>query len=237
MALKRVLENEFFEVFSIYEGWTILSNTSKSSLKHITEILENFKVQSEYLQFGGKKGHKGFGNKSPMTIDLQFSFLNKNFSEKPFLIEVSINGLPHSSKYTHQLDNFFEEDQVAIEIEWNNKDPFYHRDLNNLALLHQFECIKCGVIVTKASDWKQYGGSTTHYEKLAEFIHAGASRTCPIVVFAIKPTVIVETGIDLSKNLKRKKQILKDFKFKSDVIKAAKEKKTFSKTSKRKKTQ
>lgn len=222
MGLKLVHETDFYEVYSIFEGWTLLNHCAPLARDHIVEILDNFKVRSEYLQFGGKKGLQGFGSKTIMSIDLQYSFLNKNFSEKPFLIAITVNGEPHSNKYTHRLDNFFETDQIAIEIEWNNKDTFYHRDLNNLALLHQFECIRCGVIVTKNSDWSKYGTSTTHFNKLEEFIHAGASRTCPLVIFAIKPSVIIETGINLHVEHEYREELIRNFKEKEKAIDAAK---------------
>jgi hypothetical protein len=36
---------------------------------------------------------------------------------------------------------------VALEVEWNNKDPFYDRDLNNFRLLFDLQVIDVGVIM------------------------------------------------------------------------------------------
>jgi hypothetical protein len=41
---------------------------------------------------------------------------------------------------------------MRLEIEWNNKDPFYDRDLNNFRLLFDLRVIEVGVIVTRASN-------------------------------------------------------------------------------------
>ena len=38
---------------------------------------------------------------------------------------------------------------IALEIEWNNKDPFYDRDLENFQRLHSEGAISIGVIVTR----------------------------------------------------------------------------------------
>jgi Restriction endonuclease BglII len=38
---------------------------------------------------------------------------------------------------------------VALEIEWNNKDPFFDRDLENFKRLHAEGAISAGVIVTR----------------------------------------------------------------------------------------
>ena len=34
-------------------------------------------------------------------------------------------------------------------MEWNNKDPFFDRDLNNFRLLHQLGVLSVGVIITR----------------------------------------------------------------------------------------
>ena len=39
--------------------------------------------------------------------------------------------------------------RIALEIEWNNKDPFYDRDLENFKRLHADGAISIGVIVTR----------------------------------------------------------------------------------------
>ena len=38
---------------------------------------------------------------------------------------------------------------MALEIEWNNKDPFYDRDLENFQRLHVEGAISVGIILTR----------------------------------------------------------------------------------------
>jgi transposase len=75
---------------------------------------------------------------------------------------------------THEVDCF--KNRVALEIEWNNKDPFYDRDLNNFRLLFDLRAISVGVIITRCDELQKtfqslgkgssYGNSTTHMSKL-----------------------------------------------------------------------
>lgn len=71
---------------------------------------------------------------------------------------------------THKVDCY--KNRVALEIEWNNKDPFFDRDLNNFRLLFDLRAISIGVIVTRCDELQlifndlgrgaSYGASTTH---------------------------------------------------------------------------
>jgi hypothetical protein len=45
----------------------------------------------------------------------------------------------------------FDSGIVALEIEWNNKDPFFDRDLENFKRLHAEGAISVGVIVTRGT--------------------------------------------------------------------------------------
>ena len=38
---------------------------------------------------------------------------------------------------------------LALEVEWNNKDPFYDRDLENFKRLHAEGAISVGIIITR----------------------------------------------------------------------------------------
>jgi hypothetical protein len=69
---------------------------------------------------------------------------------------------------THEIDHVksfageFEGNKlVALEIEWNNKDPFFDRDLENFKRLHSEGAISLGIIVTR--------GSALH-ERMRDFV-------------------------------------------------------------------
>jgi hypothetical protein len=101
---------------------------------------------------------------------------------------------------THKVDCF--RNRVALEIEWNNKDPFYDRDLNNFRLLFDLRAISVGVIITRCDDLQDifndlgrgssYGASTTHMSKLLPRIEGGSGAGCPLLVFGISKSLYRE---------------------------------------------
>lgn len=76
---------------------------------------------------------------------------------------------------------------VAVEMEWNNKDPFFDRDLVNFQALHREGVIAAGVIVTRGPRLQhlisglirsrdggfKYGQSSTHWNKLVPRVNLG----------------------------------------------------------------
>lgn len=95
---------------------------------------------------------------------------------------------------THHVDYF--RNRVAIETEWNNKDPFYDRDLTTFRLLFDLNVLSVGIIITRASELqeifddlgrgKSFGPSTTHMGKLTPKLSNRASGGCPVLAFGIK---------------------------------------------------
>ena len=91
---------------------------------------------------------------------------------------------------------------MALEIEWNNKDPFYDRALNNFRILFDLRASSVGVVVTRCDELQDifdrlgkgasYGQSTTHMSKLLPRIEGSGGGGCPIVVFGIKDKLYVE---------------------------------------------
>ncbi len=51
---------------------------------------------------------------------------------------------------THKVDCY--KNRIALEIEWNNKDPFFDRDLNNFRLLFDLRAISIGIIITRCTE-------------------------------------------------------------------------------------
>lgn len=108
---------------------------------------------------------------------------------------------------------------VAVEMEWNNKDPFYDRDLNNFTALHSEGAIAVGVIITRGARLQalisgvirsrdggfKYGQSSTHWNKLIPRVNLGGGGECPLLLIGIEPErvegieVVVEVREELTK--------------------------------------
>lgn len=119
---------------------------------------------------------------------------NKEFKTKVVVDDVS------TDTPTHKIDCL--KNRVALEIEWNNKDPFYDRDLNNFRLLFDLRAISVGVIITRCDELQEifndlgrgssYGASTTHMSKLLPRIEGGGGAGCPILVIGITKQLYIE---------------------------------------------
>ncbi len=75
---------------------------------------------------------------------------------------------------SHEIDHvkafsgsFLGNKLLALEIEWNNKDPFFDRDLENFKRLHAEGAISVGILVTR--------GSTLH-RQTREFVNRYANE-------------------------------------------------------------
>lgn len=97
----------------------------------------------------------GGGGEAKGTQRLRRGLQAKNWKTVTFVIEKRINDVPREA-VSHKMDHVKEfelrhggKGTIAMEIEWNNKDPFYDRDLENFKRLHADGAISVGIIVTR----------------------------------------------------------------------------------------
>lgn len=96
----------------------------------------------------------GGGGEARGTQRLRRALAAKGWLKTTFVVEKRINNVPRESQ-SHEVDHvrtFPNGDRIALEIEWNNKDPFYDRDLENFKRLHADGAISVGVIVTRGRE-------------------------------------------------------------------------------------
>lgn len=93
----------------------------------------------------------GGGGEAKGTQRLRRALAEIGWPKTTFVIKKLINDVPRESQ-SHEIDHvrtFVNGSRIALEIEWNNKDPFYDRDLENFKRLHADGAISIGVIVTR----------------------------------------------------------------------------------------
>lgn len=93
------------------------------------------------------------GGESKGTQRLRRALALHGWRKVCFEIKKTINGIERES-ISHEVDHvreFAGNNLVALEIEWNNKDPFFDRDLENFKRLHAEGAISVGVIITRGS--------------------------------------------------------------------------------------
>ncbi|MDR1281536.1 MAG: hypothetical protein LBK99_12025 [Opitutaceae bacterium] len=182
-----------FEVHEWRHASAILKTDFPSEWADLCDVLSRFRLCKSFLAQGG-------GNKSQISLWFD-EHLNKakGWVEKKFETKVVVDGHEMESP-THSIDCF--KNRVALELEWNNKDPFFDRDLNNFRLLFELRAISTGILVTRCDSLqaifdslgrgKSYGESTTHMRKLLPKIEGGGAGGCPVLVFGIKEALYDE---------------------------------------------
>lgn len=176
---------ENYEIHEWKHACAVLKNDFPVEWDDIVTVLTNFQLQRSHIEVGGR-------NKSLVADALDKAFTALGWIEKGFDTKVVVDDVEMASP-THKIDCY--KNRVALEIEWNNKDPFFDRDLNNFRLLFDLRAISIGVIVTRCDELQlifndlgrgsSYGASTTHMSKLLPRIEGGSGGGCPILVFGI----------------------------------------------------
>lgn len=172
----------------------VLATACPQEWSEIIDVLRKFRLYRSEIQAAG-------GAKSPIARQIDGGFYALGWQEKQFQTAINLDGETFESP-THKIDCL--KGRVALEVEWNNKDPFFDRDLNNFRLLYDLRAIDVGVIVTRGSELQtifkrlgkgaSYGASTTHRDKLLPRIEGGGGGGCPVLTFAIKPALYVDDG-------------------------------------------
>lgn len=187
---KQILEG--FEIHEWRHATAILSEDFPQEFADICEVLTHFRLLKSQIIVGGK-------NKSKVAGWIDKELAKRGWIEKRFETKITVDSTVTDSP-THAVDCF--KNRVAFEIEWNNKDPFFDRDLNNFRLLFDLRAISVGVILTRCDELQvlfdslgrgsSYGQSTTHMSKLLPRVNGGGGAGCPILVFGIKRSLYVE---------------------------------------------
>lgn len=132
-----------FDVETTNHASAILSRDFEEGLKEFCEIVLAFRIPCAEILQGG-------GNKSPQTDRLGRALEGRGWRKRNVIVTKTVDGVERSSM-THEIDHVrdFSNGTLALEIEWNNKDPFFDRDLENFQRLHGEGAISLGIIVTR----------------------------------------------------------------------------------------
>ena len=167
----------------------VLSTACPTEWQDVQNVLREFRLLKSEVSVGG-------GNRSLVSQRIDEALYAKGWEEKGFATSITVDETEFASP-THAVDCF--KNGVAVEMEWNNKDPFFDRDLNNFRLLFDLRAIQEGIIIPRSWElqkiFKQigkgssYGKATTHHERLWTKIEGGGGGGCPVLTFAIRPAL------------------------------------------------
>lgn len=183
---------ENYEVHEWKHACAILKEDFPAEQNDILSVLKDFRLKKSWITNPG-------GRKSKVSEFIDTYLYTREWVEKEFHTQVVVDQNAMDAP-THKVDCF--RNRVALEIEWNNKDPFFDRDLNNFRLLFDLRAISVGVIITRCDNLQDifnelgrgssYGASTTHMSKLLPRIMGGSGAGCPLLVFGISKSLYIE---------------------------------------------
>jgi len=183
---------EHYEIFEWKHACAILKEDFPSEWNDILDVLSEFRLKKSHLVTPS-------GQKSKISASIDHFLYDRGWLEKKFDTKITTDKEERETP-THKIDCL--KNRVALEIEWNNKDPFFDRDLNNFRLLFDLHAISVGIIITQCDNLQEifkqlkrgssFGASTTHWSKLIPRIKGGGAGGCPVLVFGISKSLYEE---------------------------------------------
>ncbi len=132
-----------FDVVSLNHAEAVMVRDFAAPLRELSDVLVGMEILDAELIRGG-------GGESILTQRLRQALTERGWKKRKIVIQKTVDGKERAAT-THEIDHVRETEQgsVALEIEWNNKDPFYDRDLENFQRLHVEGAISVGIVLTR----------------------------------------------------------------------------------------
>lgn len=138
------LKEKGFQVLALHHAEAILKHDMPAAVQELESVLLDAKSPiSELIKGGGGEG--GLTQRLRKKLSNELGWKKHNFEIKKIVDGVEKESISHEVDHVKR----FEGGTIALEIEWNNKDPFYDRDLENFKRLHADAVISIGAIITR----------------------------------------------------------------------------------------
>lgn len=139
------LEKRGFDLAVRNHAGAILSVDFPKVSSEIEEALLEMEIPAEELIGSG-------GGEALFTQRLRRRLQDVGWPKHNFDFKLIVDGIETVSN-SHEIDHVRRSDTgtIALEIEWNNKDPFFDRDLENFQRLHAQSAISVGILITRGA--------------------------------------------------------------------------------------
>lgn len=142
----KLLEEKGFELEFVSHAKPILIGEFAEPLAELVDSLSNLELPITEIIGSG-------GGETKFTQRLRNALAARGWRKHKFVIAKTVDGVQREST-SHEVDHVKRLGQVgtiACEIEWNNKDPFFDRDLENFKRLHAEGAISVGILITRGA--------------------------------------------------------------------------------------
>jgi len=139
------LEAAGFDLAFTYHASAILAVHFTDAAAELDDIASSVQIPISEIIAGG-------GGEAKLTQRLRKALHARGWEKRNFAVEKRIDS-KLSFATSHEVDHVkeFSDGTIALEIEWNNKDPFFDRDLEHFQRLHADGAISIGVVITRGS--------------------------------------------------------------------------------------
>src|SRR5690606_13057841 len=126
----------------------ILQHALPARFEELVATLLDFRIDVSELLRGG-------GGRASHTARFDATLAQHGWGKRNVSVSRYIDGEMIHETRGHEIDMFAggrpadPYPGVGVEMEWNNKDPFFDRDLLNFQALHHEGALAVGVIVTR----------------------------------------------------------------------------------------
>ncbi|MFC1578529.1 BglII/BstYI family type II restriction endonuclease [Thermodesulfobacteriota bacterium] len=137
------LKKKKYQIVALHHAEAILLGDMSEAVNELEAAISDIVIPVEELVRSG-------GGEGAMTQRLRRTLTDFDWRKHNFTIDKTVDGEIKES-VSHEIDHVkkFPGGTFALEIEWNNKDPFFDRDLENFKRLHAEGVISVGAIITK----------------------------------------------------------------------------------------
>ena len=134
-----------FDVATRNHAQAILAGDFSEEIEGLVSALLSFQISAREIIKSG-------GGQAASTMRLRDALYGKGWKKHEFIVQTIVDGSEREAT-SHEVDHVRRcpAGTLALEIEWNNKDPFFDRDLENFQRLHAQGAISIGVLVTRGA--------------------------------------------------------------------------------------
>ncbi|MBU2580820.1 MAG: restriction endonuclease [Alphaproteobacteria bacterium] len=147
------LRDAGYDVLALHHAAAILQHDMPGAIADLESVLIGLEIPIEEIVGGG-------GGEAPSTQRsrrrlTELGWIKSNVTVRKFVAFGEDER--ETQSLSHEIDHVkaFEDWVFALEIEWNNKDPFFDRDLESFKRLHAEGAISIGAIITRGQSLQQ----------------------------------------------------------------------------------
>ncbi len=151
------LKRNGFDVLALHHAEAIITHDMPQAEREIEDVLLGLRIPVTEIVAGG--GGEAQGTQRMRRALAEYGWIKRNIAVKKLVRWEEEGDERIVASLSHEIDHVkaFGPDEwvFALEIEWNNKDPFFDRDLESFKRLHAEGAISVGGLITRGESLQQ----------------------------------------------------------------------------------